>query len=95
MYADVTIKASIKKESLLVPKEAVIRSGERNVVILALGEGRFMAKEVALGVEGGQWYEVKKGLKEGDRVVVSAQFLIDSESRLKEAIGKMSGMHHH
>ncbi len=95
MYADVSIKASIRKESIVVPKEAVIRSGERNVVILSLGEGRFMAKEITLGVEGGEWYEVKEGLKEGDTVVVSAQFLIDSESRLKEAIGKMSGMHHH
>lgn len=89
MYANVTLKSEIKKDALVVPTEAVIRSGERNIVILSRGGGRFTPVEVTLGPEAEEYYMVERGLKEGDEVVTSAQFLIDSESRLKEAITKM------
>ena len=74
---------------LAVPEEAVIHSGERNVIVLDLGNGRFRVAEVTLGVNGSGLWEVRDGLEDGDVVVVSAQFLIDSESNLQEAIRKM------
>ncbi|MEE9614140.1 MAG: efflux RND transporter periplasmic adaptor subunit [Thermodesulfobacteriota bacterium] len=89
MYANVTIKSTISRDALAVPTEAVIRSGERNVVIVARGGGKFTPVTVTLGASAEDHYEVLKGLKEGDIVVTSAQFLIDSESRLKEAARKM------
>jgi multidrug efflux pump subunit AcrA (membrane-fusion protein) len=67
----------------------VIRTGERNLVVVALGNGRFAPREVVLGPGGNGFVEVLKGLKDGDEVVTSAQFLIDSESNLREAIQKM------
>ena len=90
MYANVTIHADPRPGVLAIPDEAVIRSGKRNVVIVALGEGRFDPRPVELGIESGDGFvEVRRGLREGEVVVVSGQFLIDSESRLKEAIQKM------
>lgn len=89
MYANVTLKSVISRDAVAVPTEAVIRSGERNMVIVSKGEGRFAPREVTLGSEAEGYYAVLEGLDEGDIVVTSAQFLIDSESRLKEAIGKM------
>jgi RND family efflux transporter MFP subunit len=89
MYANVTIKSRIGKDSIAVPTEAVLLSGERSVVILARGDGKFSPRDVTLGAEAEGYYEVIKGLEEGEEVVISAHFLIDSESRLKEAITKM------
>ncbi len=89
MYANVTLKPVISKDAVAVPTEAVIRSGERNIVILSRGDGKFSPREITLGAEAEGYYEVIEGLDEGDVVVTSAQFLIDSESKLKEAIGKM------
>ncbi len=89
MYADVTIQSRVTKNALLVPSEAVIRTGTRNIVIVALGEGKFLPKQVVLGPEGQDVIEVKSGLSEGDAVVTSGQFLIDSESNLREAVSKM------
>lgn len=90
MYANIEIESAIQGSDTAVPSEAVILSGERRVVVVDLGDGRFMPKDVKLGIESGDgYYQVLEGLEEGDRVVVSAQFLIDSESRLKEAISKM------
>jgi len=90
MYSNVVIESSVTESDVAVPSEAVIRSGERNVVVVALGSGRFLPRDVRLGVESGDGnYQVLEGLNEGDEVVTSAQFLIDSESRLKEAIAKM------
>ncbi len=91
MYAEVKIKPVISPRALMIPEDAVIRTGERNVVFVALGEGRFQPKEVELGVKGeGGVFEVRSGLHEGDRVVASAQFLLDSESRLQEFIRKLT-----
>lgn len=89
MYANVRIRPEVSKDALVVPMQAVIRSGERNVVIRALGDGRFMPRNVVTGVEADGVLEVLKGLEEGDRIVTSAQFLIDSESNLKAALTTM------
>ncbi len=89
MYADVTLNSVIGRHSVAVPKEAVLLSGKRSLVILSLGDGKFRPRDVVLGAETEDDYEVRSGLKEGDVVVTSAQFLIDSESSLKEAVSKM------
>jgi Cu(I)/Ag(I) efflux system membrane fusion protein len=89
MYTNVTIRSKISDAALTVPTEAVLRTGERDLAILALGGGKFLPRQVRLGAEGEGYYQVLSGLSEGDRVVTSAQFLIDSESKLKEAIAKM------
>ncbi len=89
MYVDVVIKTEASGEAILVPSEAVIRTGVRNVVITALGDGKFLPKDVTLGPEGEGIVQILSGLKEGEIVVTSGQFLIDSESNLREAINKM------
>ncbi|MEC4685570.1 MAG: efflux RND transporter periplasmic adaptor subunit [Nitrospirota bacterium] len=89
MYADVVLKSKISPDAILVPSEAVIRTGVRNIVITSLGGGKFLPKEVRLGAEAEGFVQVLSGLKEGDIAVVSGQFLIDSESNLREAINKM------
>ena len=90
MYANVKIKPLVSRDALVVPAQAVIRSGERNLVILDLGEGRFLPREIVLGAEAESVHEVINGLKEGERIVTSAQFLIDSESNLNAALSAMS-----
>ncbi len=90
MYANVEIATSPVKNVIAVPMEAVLFSGERNLVIVALGEGRFAPRDVIIGVEGGNgYYQIMDGLSEDEVVVTSGQFLIDSESRLQESIAKM------
>jgi len=90
MYANVYLKSTVSQESVVIPQEAVIRSGVRNVVFISLGKGRFEPREVQLGMEGNDnEYQVLEGLKEGEEIVTSAQFMLDSESRLREAIQKM------
>ena len=91
MYANVRIKPLVSRDALVVPSQAVIRSGERNTVILALGEGRFMPRDIVIGVQADEVYEVLNGLREGQPIVMSAQFLIDSESNLKAALSSMAG----
>lgn len=89
MYATVEILADAYREAVLVPREAVIDTGRRRLAFVALGEGRFEPRELTLGlsgVDGG--IEVLSGLQAGEQVVVSGQFLLDSESRLKEALAK-------
>ncbi len=92
MYANVVIQGLTIPDALVVSLEAVIRSGERSIVFVARGQGKFEPREVRLGEEGGpgnRYVRVLAGLLEGEEVVVSAQFLLDSESRLQEAIQKM------
>jgi len=80
----------VAEDTLVVPLEAVIDTGVRKVVFVALGGGRFEAREVRLGVEGkDSQYQVLEGLSEGEEIVLSAQFMLDSESRLREAVQKM------
>ena len=90
MYANVTFDVSSVRGALAVPDDSVIHSGQRNLVVLDLGNGIFQVREVMLGRNGNGFWEVRKGLAEGDRIVISSQFLIDSESRLKEAIRKIA-----
>ena len=90
MYVNITFDVPSARNVLVVPEEAVIHSGTRQVLVLDRGNGTFQVREVKLGVNGSGLWEVKDGIDEGDRVVVSAQFLIDSESSLKEAIRKLT-----
>jgi Cu(I)/Ag(I) efflux system membrane fusion protein len=89
MYADVRFDVPSARGVIAIPEEAVIRSGERNVIVLDLGNGTFQVREVDLGMNGNGLWEIREGLAEGSRVVVSSQFLIDSESNLREAIRKL------
>lgn len=89
MYANVRIYAGPKDDVLMIPREALIRTGDSERVIIALGEGRFDAREVVAGMESGDWVEILGGLEEGERVVTSGQFLIDSEASLKASFARM------
>lgn len=90
MYVDVKLETGQPVTSVAVPKEAVLRTGKRDVVFIDLGDGRFQSREVELGIEAPEYYQVLSGLSEGDVVVVSAQFLLDSESNLREAVERMT-----
>ncbi len=89
MYATVVFAPVAVHDAVVVPAQAVIRTGERDVVVVALGEGRFQPREVTLGLEADGVFEVRSGLAPGETIVTSAQFLIDSESNLEAAIQKM------
>jgi Cu(I)/Ag(I) efflux system membrane fusion protein len=91
MYATIAFQQGAKRESVLVPSEAVIRTGTRDVVIVALGEGRFRAAQVEVGFESGGQSEIRKGLQAGDKVVLSGQFLIDSEASLSATVARLEG----
>ena len=86
MYADVEIATGTEAPVLTVSNGAVIDSGERQIVLLDKGEGRFEPREVKIGRRGGGRVEIREGLAENDKVVVSANFLIDAESNLKAAL---------
>ncbi|WP_456444741.1 efflux RND transporter periplasmic adaptor subunit [Thiolapillus sp.] len=90
MYARVKLHAQPREQVLSIPMEALIRSGDKDRVIVALGEGRFNAVEVLTGIESGDRIEIVQGLKAGDRVVTSGQFLLDSEASLKASFSRMS-----
>lgn len=89
MYATVTLTGQGSSAMPVVPAEAVVRTGGRVVVILALGEGRFLPANVVTGVQSGDRVQVLSGLQGNETVVTSAQFLIDSEARLQSVIGGM------
>ena len=89
MFADVTIQASARREAVAVPAEAIVRSGLREQVFVLRGPGKFEPREVTIGVSSDGWTEIRDGVAPGEQVVVSAQFLIDSESKLREAATKM------
>ena len=90
MFATVEIHAELEPEALLVPDTAVLRSGDRNTVFVALENGKFEPRTVTIGAAGeNDTYQVLSGLNEGERVVTSGQFMLDSESQLREAIQKM------
>ena len=92
MFAKVAIYGGAKRDVLIIPREALIRTGNDQRVIISLGEGRFKARKVVAGIESGEFIEIVKGVKEGDRVVTSGQFLIDSEASLKASIARMSSV---
>ena len=90
MFATVEIESEIEADAVLVPDTAVLRSGEKNTVFVALDGGKFEPRTVTLGARSENYtYQVLSGLKEGERVVTSGQFMLDSESQLREAIQKM------
>ncbi len=93
MYASVEFAAGgAAGKVLTVPSSAVIHSGTRQIVLIELGEGRFAPRAVKLGRQGEQYVELLEGVQEGERVVVSANFLIDAESNLKAALGGFGGV---
>ena len=87
MFAQVEIPAAGKGQVLTVPASAVIDSGTRRVVLVQLAEGKFEPRDVKLGARSDEYVAVLEGVKEGEKVVVSANFLIDAESNLKAALG--------
>ena len=89
MYADITIYSGQDRASLTIPREAVIYTGEGARVIVSLGKGHYIARPVKLGIEAEGRIVVLEGLKLGESVVTSAQFLIDSESNLKASLGRL------
>jgi len=90
MYASVEVHAELASSALLVPDSAVLRSGQRNTVFVALPGGKFDPRTVTLGPRAeNDRVQVLSGLKDGERIVTSGQFLLDSESQLREAIQKM------
>ena len=92
MFATVQVLSELAPSVLLVPDMAILRSGERNTVFVALEGGKFEPRTVTLGPQAeNDTYQVISGLTEGERIVTSGQFLLDSESQLREAIEKMSG----
>jgi Cu(I)/Ag(I) efflux system membrane fusion protein len=90
MFVRVLVKERGARQVLLVPQEAVIATGKRNVVIVAGDEGKYTPVEVALGRESSGDVEVKSGLAEGQRVVLSGQFLLDSEASFKSGLGRLN-----
>ena len=88
MFAKVTIESPAFKLTPVVPEQAVIRGGKMDIVILDLGDGKFKPQEVKLGIYSDGYYQVLSGLQEGNKIVTSAQFMIDSESNLKAAINQ-------
>lgn len=90
MYANVYIKGKPIENALIIPSEAVLRSGKRNLVFVARGGGHFEPREIKLGPDGDHGkVMVISGLLPGEKVVTSAQFMLDSESKLQEAIQKL------
>jgi Cu(I)/Ag(I) efflux system membrane fusion protein len=89
MFAAVNFTPSARKDVLVVPSEALIQTGKRSVVIVAQGDGKFGPVEVETGTEANGQTEIRKGLEVGQKVVVSGQFLIDSEASLRAAEARM------
>ena len=90
MFARVTIHAEDTGPVVHVPREAVIRGGNIDRVVAVLGEGRFRSRPVTLGIESGDRVAIRSGLEAGEEVVVSGQFLIDSESNIEAALARMN-----
>ena len=92
MFVSAQIQAELEPSVVLVPDSAVLRSGAKNTVFVALDGGKFEARDVMLGLEAqDSLIQVLGGLSAGERIVTSGQFLLDSESQLREAIDKMRG----
>jgi len=91
MFAQVELGVGGKSPVLAVPDSAVIDSGTRRIVLVQVGEGRFEPREVELGARAENYVEVLKGVRDGEPVVVAANFLIDAESNLKAAVGGLGG----
>ncbi|MDZ4729907.1 MAG: efflux RND transporter periplasmic adaptor subunit [Xanthomonadales bacterium] len=95
MYARVSIYGKLHPNALSISREALIQSKASNRVVVALGDGRFRVHEVLTGVESGESVEILAGLAEGDEVVTSAQFLLDSEASLNGAVRRLDTLPRH
>ena len=95
MFARVTLFGTQSEPLVHVPRAAVIRGGSSDRVLLALGEGRFRAQPVVLGMESGDRIAIRDGVSAGDRIVTSGLFLIDSESNIESALQRMDEMNDH
>ena len=91
MYARVRIFGGPRRDVLSIRGEALIRSGGADRVVVALGDGRFRVHEVEVGIESGDWVEIRRGLSPGDRIVTSAQFLLDSPVPSKSTVTPVAG----
>lgn len=89
MYANVSLSVENKPDVLSIPTEALIRTSKGNRVVISLGNGRFDIRSVITGIESGDRVEILSGLKSGEQVVISGQFLIDSESNLKASFERL------
>ena len=90
MFANIELRSTLARDRTLVPREAVIDTGERQVAFVSLGEGRFEPRDVQIGVEAEAGrIEILYGLKPGEMVVTSGQFLLDSEANIREGLAKM------
>ena len=90
MYGEVVLRGA-EREGLTIPLDAVIHTGTKDVVFIDLGEGKFLPREVQLGHASGDQVEVVKGLEQGQKVVTRANFLVDSESRLRASLAAIGG----
>ena len=84
------IYGGAKNDVVVIPLEALIRTGREERVIINLGEGRFEARTVRAGIESGDWVEILAGVEPGDALVISGQFLIDSEASLRASLMRMT-----
>jgi len=89
MYARVSIYGKLHPNALSIPREALIRAPDRDRVVVALGDGKFRVHEVLTGMESGEFVEILAGIEEGDEIVTSAQFLLDSEASLAGSIQRL------
>jgi len=89
MLANVSLLADAGEAVLHVPRSALIRNGTRDRVVIALGDGRFVSRNVVAGVEGDDRVAIREGLQEGEKVVVAAQFLLDSEANLDAGLDRL------
>lgn len=90
MYANIDLHSTLARDRTLAPRSAIIDTGERKVAFVSLGEGRFEPRDIQTGIQAqGSMIEVLYGLKPGEKVVTSAQFLIDSEANVRSALTKM------
>ena len=90
MFASVDFTPAAQKPALVVPSEAVIQTGQRRLVIVQLDDGKFQPTDVETGAEANGQTEIRKGLSAGQKVVISSQFLIDSESSLRGTTSRMT-----
>ncbi len=92
MYARVSIFGTLQPQALTIPREALIRGAERDRVVIARGDGSFTVNEVLTGMESGDWIEIISGLETGDDVVISGQFLLDSEASLAGSVHRLESL---
>jgi membrane fusion protein, copper/silver efflux system len=89
MFATVSFAPAARKDVLLVPSEAVIQTGKRSVIVVAQGDGKFAPVDIEVGLDSNGQTEIRNGLQPGQKVVVSGQFLVDSEANLKASTTRM------